>query len=59
MQTKVPNRGDSLGVRISRGFAEEIGLGACTDFNLTVKDGELALRPSVPSQLRQEDLVAV
>ena len=58
MRTKVQKRGDCLGVRISRGFAEEIGLGAGTEVSLTAKDGELALRPSVPSQLRLEDLLA-
>lgn len=58
MQTKVLKWVDCLGVRISRGFAEEIGLGACTKVNLAAMDGELALRPSVPSQLRLEDLLA-
>ena len=58
MQTKVQKRGDCLGVRISRGFAEEVGLGAGTEISLTAKDGELVLRPSVPSQLRLEDFLA-
>ena len=58
MRTKVQKRGDCLGVRISRGFAEEVGLGAGTEVSLTVKDGELVLRPSVPSQLGLEDFLA-
>jgi antitoxin component of MazEF toxin-antitoxin module len=33
-------------------------LGAGTEVNLTVKVGELVLRPSVPSQLRLVDLLA-
>ena len=45
-------------MRISRGFAEEVGLGAGTEVSLTVKDGELVLRPSVPSQLGLEDFLA-
>jgi antitoxin MazE len=43
MQTKVQKWGNSLGVRIPRGLAE---------------DGELVLRPSVPSRLRLADLIA-
>lgn len=58
MQTKVQKWGNSLGVRIPRGLAEEVGLGAGTEVSLTAKDGELVLRPSVPSQLRLADLLA-
>jgi mRNA interferase MazF len=42
---------NSLGVRIPRGLAEEVGLGAGTEVSLTAKDGELVLRPAVPSDL--------
>lgn len=58
MQTKVQKWGNSLGVRIPRGLAEEVGLGAGTEVSLTAKDGELVLRPAVPSRLRLEDLLA-
>jgi antitoxin component of MazEF toxin-antitoxin module len=40
MQTKVQKWGDSLGVRIPRGLAEEVGLGAGAEDSLTAKDGE-------------------
>ena len=43
--------GNSLGVRIPRGLADELGLGAGTEISLTAKDGELVLRPAVPSRL--------
>jgi len=33
-------------------------LGAGSEVSLTAKDGELVLRPSVPSLLRLEDLLA-
>ena len=46
MQTKVQKWGNSLGVRIPRGLAEEVGLGAGTEVSLSAKDGELVLRPS-------------
>jgi antitoxin MazE len=58
MQTKVQKWGNSLGVRIPRGLAEEVGLGAGTEVSLTAKDGELVLRPSVPIRLRLLDLLA-
>ena len=57
MQTKVQKRGNSLGVRIPRGLAEEVGLGAGTAGSLSAKNGELVLRPSVPSRLRLADLL--
>ena len=58
MQTRVQRWGNSLGVRIPRGLAEEVGLGAGTEVSLTAKDGELVLRPSVPSGLRLADLLS-
>ncbi|MBD2549821.1 AbrB/MazE/SpoVT family DNA-binding domain-containing protein [Microcystis elabens FACHB-917] len=58
MQTKVQKWGNSLGVRIPRGLAQEVGLGAGTEVSLTAKDGELVLRPAVPSRLRLMDLLA-
>jgi antitoxin MazE len=39
-------------------LAEEVGLGAGTEVSLTAKDGELVLRPSLPTRLRLPDLVA-
>ena len=58
MQTKVQKWGNSLGVRIPRGLAEEVGLGAGTEVSLTAKDGELVLRPSLPTRLRLQDLLS-
>jgi antitoxin MazE len=58
VQTKVQKWGNSLGVRIPRGLAEEVGLGAGTEVSLTAKDGELVLRPAVPIRLRLADLLA-
>lgn len=58
MHTRVQKWGNSLGVRIPRGLAEEVGLGAGTEVSLTAKDGELVLRPTVPSRLRLADLLA-
>ncbi|MCP9774039.1 AbrB/MazE/SpoVT family DNA-binding domain-containing protein [Cyanobium sp. HWJ4-Hawea] len=58
MQTKVQKWGNSLGVRIPRGIAEELGLGAGAEVSLTAKDGEMVLRRSAPSRLRLADLLA-
>jgi antitoxin MazE len=57
MQTKVQKWGNSLGVRIPRGLAEEVGLGVGAEVRLTAKDGELVLSPAVPSRLRLADLL--
>ena len=45
-------------MRIPRGLADEVGLGPGTEVSLTAKDGELVLRPSVPSRLKLGDLLA-
>jgi len=58
VQRKFQKWGNSLGVRIPRGLAEDIGLGAGTEVSLTAKDGDLVLRPSMPSRLKLTDLLA-
>ncbi len=44
--------------RISRGLAEEIGLGAGCEVSLSAKDGELVVKPAVPVRLSLNDLLA-
>jgi antitoxin MazE len=58
VQTKVQKWGNCLGVRIPRGLAEEVGLGAGTEVSLTAKNGKLVLKPAVPRRLRLADLLA-
>jgi antitoxin MazE len=58
MQTRVKKWGNSLGVRIPRGVAEEVGLGAGTEVSLTAKDGELVVKLSLPTHLSLDDLLA-
>jgi len=58
MQTRIQKWGNSLGVRIPRGLAEEVGLGAGTEVSLSAKSGELVVKPAVPSRLSLEDLLA-
>ena len=58
VQTRVQKWGNSLGVRIPRGLAEEVGIGAGTEVSLSAKDGELVVKPSVPARLSLDDLLA-
>ena len=59
MQSRVQKWGNSLGVRIPRGLAQEVGLGAGTEVRFSAKDGELVVKPSVPARLSLDDLLAV
>jgi antitoxin MazE len=58
MQTRIQKWGNSLGVRIPRGLAEEVGLGAGTEVSLTAKDGELIVKPALPARLSLDDLLS-
>jgi antitoxin MazE len=58
VQTRVQKWGNSLGVRIPRGLAEEVGLGAGSEVSLSAKDGEIVVKPSVPARLSLDDLLA-
>jgi len=58
MQTRVQKWGNSLGVRIPRGLAEQIGLGAGTEVSLSAKDGQLLVKPALPTRLSLDELMA-
>lgn len=58
MQTRVQKWGNSLGVRIPRGLAEELGLGAGSEVSLSARDGDLLVRPALPARLNLDDLLA-
>ena len=58
MQTRVQKWGNSLGVRIPRGLAEQIGLGAGTEVSLSAKDGDLIVKPAQPTRLSLDVLLA-
>jgi antitoxin MazE len=58
MQTRVQKWGNSLGVRIPRGLAEEVGLDAGTEVILSAKDGQLVVKPAAPTRLSLDDLLA-
>ena len=58
MQTRVQKWGNSLGVRIPRSLAEQIGLGAFSAVSLSAKDGELVVKPALPTRLSLDELLA-
>lgn len=58
MQTSVQTWGNSLGVRIPRGLAEEHRLGAGSEVSLSTRDGDLLVRPALPARLSLDDLLA-
>ena len=45
-------------MRIPRSLAEQIGLGAGTEVSLSAKDGELVVKPALPTRLSLDDLLA-
>lgn len=53
MHTKIQRWGNSLGLRIPKSFAEEAGVGAGSEVDLSVEEGELIVRPA---RLRRYDL---
>ena len=46
MRTKVQKWGNSLGLRIPKTFAEQTGVEAGTEVEISVQDGDLLVRPS-------------
>ena len=58
MQTRVQTWGSSLALPIPRGLAEQIGLGAGTEVSLSAMDGELVVKPALPTRLSLDDLLA-
>ncbi|KEF42173.1 MAG: hypothetical protein ER33_07385 [Cyanobium sp. CACIAM 14] len=58
MQTRVQKWGNSLGVRIPRSLADQIGLDAGTEVSLSAKAGALIVKPALPARLNLDDLLA-
>ena len=57
MQTKVQKWGNSLGVRIPKALAEEVGVEAGAEVDLAVSNGDLILRPRRRKRYRLADLL--
>lgn len=58
MQTRIQKWGNSLGVRIPRGLAEDLGLGVGSEVALSTRDGDLLVRPALPVRLNLDELLA-
>ena len=56
MQTRLQKWGNSLGLRIPKSFAEEVGVEAGSEVDLTLRNGELRVRPT---QARRLSLAAL
>ena len=57
MQTKVQKWGNSLGLRIPKSFAEQAGVEAGSEVDLSVEDGELIVRPRRTPKYDLKDLL--
>jgi antitoxin MazE len=58
MATKIQKWGNSLGVRIPKALAEQLGLGVGSTVDLTVRSGALVLRPRRVEKLSLADLLS-
>ena len=57
MQTKIQRWGNSLALRIPRAFAEETGVEAGAEVDLSVRDGDLVVKPARRVKYRLGELV--
>lgn len=57
MRTKVQRWGNSLGLRIPRSFAQEAGVEAGSQVDLSVRDGSLVVRAAKQQRYRLSDLL--
>jgi antitoxin MazE len=58
MEAKIQKWGNSLGLRIPKAFAAEVGVGPGSSVDLSVHEGDLVVRPRRPEVLRLADLLA-
>ena len=57
MQTKIQRWGNSLGLRIPRSFAEEAGVEAGSEVDLSIKDGNLVVKSARRKKYRLKELL--
>jgi antitoxin MazE len=58
VEAKIQKWGNSLGLRIPKAFAAEVGVGPGSSVDLSVRDGDLVVRPLKADALRLSDLLA-
>ena len=57
MNTRIQKWGNSLGLRIPKSFAEEAGVEAGSEVELSVKDGQLVVTPTRRRKYQLRDLL--
>ena len=57
MQTRIQKWGNSLALRIPRSFAQEAGVEAGSEVDLSVQDGDLVVRPARRRSYHLSDLL--
>ena len=57
MQTRIQKWGNSLGLRIPKSFAEQIGVGGGSQVDLSVENGQLVVRPRRSPRYELKDLL--
>jgi antitoxin MazE len=57
VQTRIQRWGNSLGLRIPRSFAAEAGVEAGSEVDLSVRDGDLIVKPTRRRKLRLRELL--
>lgn len=57
MQTRVQKWGNSLGLRIPRSVAQEAGVKAGSEVDVSVQDGDLVVRPARRRTYQLKDLL--
>ena len=57
MLTKIQRWGNSLGLRIPRVFADQVGVEAGAEVDISVEDGELIIRPASKPKYKLDDLL--
>ena len=57
MQTKIQRWGNSLGLRIPRALAADVGVEAGAEVDVSIRDGALVVKPARRARYRLEELV--
>jgi len=57
VQTRIQRWGNSLGLRIPRSFAEEAGVEAGSEVDLSLRDGDLVVKPARRRTYRLKELL--
>jgi antitoxin MazE len=59
VQTRIQRWGNSLGLRIPRSFAEEAGVEAGSEVDLSLRDGDLVVKPARRRTYRLKELLEI